>query len=1051
MTRRLLFVVLFPSLLLFPQSKRPALRPTALLRTSAALSRTVLPLQDSVRILAVMVQFQTDDDDQTSGDGTFQTQYVSGLLDPPPHDRSYFTNKLTFLQNYFRKVSNGQVTVTGTVLPQVVTLPHVMEYYAPAANDGTNKWLALLAMDSWHAVDSISPGFDFSKYDAFTVFHAGVGKDLNLVAELGYDPTPYDIPSLYLGLQAFRDGLGDQSFNGIPVDSGAFKITNTIIMPETETRVIVESGFNDTLKLAMNGLAAASLGSYLGLPDLFNTTAGLAGIGQFGLMDIASIFAYGGIFPPEPSAWEKIYLGWVKPIVVTSSGTITLPAVSLTTTGQDSIYKIPISGTEYFLVENRNRDPLNNGQHLTIVENHITRLVTFPTDSLDFFSYNNVSAVTGSVIDVDDYDWALIGRIDSTHLYDGGGILIWHIDEGVINANLATNTVNGDMNHRGVNLEEADGSQDIGQVYTQTDAGYGTEYGSPLDCWFQGNSAFGYTNSFDQHSIPSSNANSGARSLVAIRNFSPRSPRMTAMVQFGSEGVKPVPGFPKILGGQVPSALAADLDGDGVPEIVAARSGLTGAKGSIIAWRQDGTNYLGADSAGVVAWTDSIAVGGLAVLDHPAAGKRYIAAAAPDGVYEWRVEDLDNDKLLDRVFKLPSVQGSFTMFADTFVVAFGGPTVSVLSLQGTVLYQFPSSPGSDVCRVGATDLIAVAGGDSLSLVNFRTGAVMARNILTGTIHGLVCGDMKGDGSVVIGMTTEESYDAAASHKHLYLFDSNGGLILRSDELDRHLAPDETLHNLPALADITGDGKKSFITVSNLGKIYAVNVGGYLVSGFPKTVPSAQIPPESAPVVADISGDSHADVVYVDGSGNLLEFPSAGGASPSTQILANGSTTPAFFPLAGTAGSTDLAMAAVDGNGTLNIFDLLQPYSAATTRWPMKRYDPSQSDFAAIATANPVPVSSAFLPKDRVYNWPNPVYGPTTQIRYYTSEDANISVRIYDLAGAKITELRGKSTAGIDGELTWDVSRIQSGVYLARVEADAGGQTGATIIKIAVVK
>ncbi|HTP78794.1 MAG TPA: T9SS type A sorting domain-containing protein, partial [Bacteroidota bacterium] len=125
--------------------------------------------------------------------------------------------------------------------------------------------------------------------------------------------------------------------------------------------------------------------------------------------------------------------------------------------------------------------------------------------------------------------------------------------------------------------------------------------------------------------------------------------------------------------------------------------------------------------------------------------------------------------------------------------------------------------------------------------------------------------------------------------------------------------------------------------------------------------------------------------------------------------------------------------------------------AATTRWPMKRYDPSQSDFAAIATANPVPVSSAFLPKDRVYNWPNPVYGPTTQIRYYTSEDANISVRIYDLAGAKITELRGKSTAGIDGELTWDVSRIQSGVYLARVEADAGGQTGATIIKIAVVK
>jgi hypothetical protein len=87
----------------------------------------------------------------------------------------------------------------------------------------------------------------------------------------------------------------------------------------------------------------------------------------------------------------------------------------------------------------------------------------------------------------------------------------------------------------------------------------------------------------------------------------------------------------------------------------------------------------------------------------------------------------------------------------------------------------------------------------------------------------------------------------------------------------------------------------------------------------------------------------------------------------------------------------------------------------------------------------------------VYNWPNPVYGSTTNIRYYTSENAAISVLIFDLAGQKITELKAQAKGGLDGDLTWDVSGIQSGVYLARVEAVGGGRTEVAIIKIAVVK
>jgi len=61
------------------------------------------------------------------------------------------------------------------------------------------------------------------------------------------------------------------------------------------------------------------------------------------------------------------------------------------------------------------------------------------------------------------------------------------------------------------------------------------------------------------------------------------------------------------------------------------------------------------------------------------------------------------------------------------------------------------------------------------------------------------------------------------------------------------------------------------------------------------------------------------------------------------------------------------------------------------------------------------------------------------------------VTVFDLAGLRIAELKAQAKGGLDGELTWDVSNIQSGVYLARVEAAGNSRTEVVFIKIAVVK
>ncbi len=501
------------------------------------------PLRSSVHILAIMVEFQTDDVEQTTGNGKFQSDSTAvSQIDPPPHDSLYFKNKILFVENYFRKVSNDILSVTGDVFSDYknITLSKPMTDYSPPTNTIDNKKLAELARESWQKADSIYPEIDFSKYDAFVIFHAGAGRDVDLVSSLGYNPTPHDIPSLYLDSAAFASALDSASFHGIAVGSGnrSALIKTTIILPETESHVLSTTLGNDTLQLSINGMFAASIGSYLGLPDLFDTKTGRSGIGQFGLMDGAGIFAYNGLFPPEPSAWEKIWLGWVSPITIRStSANLQVPAVGLTNTGQDTIYKILISESEYYLVENRNRNP-KGILDINIAKAHGETLWRhFGQDTIGF-KYYDVKGISGSVIDVSNFDWAIIGETDGTGKYDGGGILIWHIDENVIQAGLGTNSVNNDREHRGVDLEEADGSKDIGQDYAFLTTGSGTENGSPLDCWFYGNVAVLYKNIFDRSSYPNSNSHSGATSLVTINNFSERAPRMTATVEIGNQILK---------------------------------------------------------------------------------------------------------------------------------------------------------------------------------------------------------------------------------------------------------------------------------------------------------------------------------------------------------------------------------------------------------------------------------------------------------------------------------------------------------------------------------
>jgi hypothetical protein len=1017
---------------------RVGLERAGLDQSSSSLLQSPAASTDTIRILALMVDFQTSPNNYTTGNGHFLLDASSAQIniDPPPHDSAYFAYKLQFLSNYFRKVSNGKVNIKGDVFGRLITLSKTMAQYSPAKDGSNNKPLGDLIVDAWHTADSLYPTIQFSKYNAFLIFHAGAGRDIDLVATYGYDPTPYDLPSITFNLRTLRNFLGDQSYAGVPVSKGSFRITNTMLLPETETRVITSGNFADSIKASINGLLANSFGGYLGLPDLFDTKTGAPGTGQFGLMDPSGGFGfYNGFFPPEPSAWEKVYLGWVTPITVNAgTTTISLPAVGLKT-GRDTIYKVPISDREYFLIENRSRDAKQDGQQLTMRTGGTTVTRYFPRDTIGF-NFQDVSLISGSVIDVEDFDWALpsLTSIEDSN-YVGGGILIWHIDENVISRGLADNSVNADPSHRGVDLEEADGSQDIGRSYDPyTEAGAGTELGYEQDFWYSGNPIRVYTNTFDKNSQPNSRSYSGAMSLVTVRNFSKRAPRMSAVVDVGDSELKRLQGFSR----------AIPVNTSVTPPSANGTTVLAGVDGGIYAFRGDGSSKA-KDPSGLL-----FPKGGGAAVASTLLGTNLILAGVQDSALVIvntfaKTADAVIDSVSGIVVQTGNRLTTPAMFADLSIT----PSIVVGTALGSVLsYSY----------TGVLQKKAVVSSSPISsLTQLPTPSLSKPSELFFTCGGRLYGEQ---GSAALGDSSFPWIAAGVVSKtgNFVVVAQRGGqkVMAFTRDLSQKLYEVTTggvgVSSLAA-ADIEGLGEKDVIVLSG-DRLIVLNRTGAYVSGFP-VIASGGWSFVGDPLIGDVNGDGRMEILASMNSGNIAAYDKDGRMLSGfpVQLGSTGETLMALFQTtSGNIGILGMTrpLSITGGASALQALELTKPFRPEYVAWSQYLKDGRHSNYDATAGGT-TPASGEFLPRSRVYNWPNPVYGATTQIRYYTPEDAEISIKIMDLAGTKIAELSATSRGGLDGEIAWDVSNIQSGVYLARVEAKSASRSDAVIIKIAVIK
>ncbi len=382
--------------------------------------------------------------------------------------------------------------------------------------------------DCFFAADSqsIAKGdrIPWAKYDRFDVIHAGS----DLQSDLRGD-SKEDIPSFTLFVDdTDRVIFPDSTNRDRPIDRVSF-------IPETINQ---DDAFG-----AINGVIAHENGhNFFGFGDVYDIETALPVVGYWSLMDSGNlvgarvqtpegeIFAV-GLLPPSVDPFQRNFILDQGLLNFREPGAADTAAFALKSGERTNDFvKLGLSSDEYLILENRH---LAQAAAVRLLQDTLTRVVLGPRDP-DRFEYDA--------------------------LLPGSGVLVWHVDESVIpfTTSLRVNPdfgFNTNPRRLGDQVIEADGLDDLG------DTGSPFLLGSEFDPW-----QASVATTLSDATVPNLLPNQGTRPHLKIDFLDDASDTMHVRVKRAWQP----PGWPVAAnfppGG--PLLLAADLDGDGKPEVV---------------------------------------------------------------------------------------------------------------------------------------------------------------------------------------------------------------------------------------------------------------------------------------------------------------------------------------------------------------------------------------------------------------------------------------------------------------------------------------------------
>jgi len=315
------------------------------------------------------------------------------------------------MKEYYAQASGGRFTLSGRAYGWFTVAMARVDYLAGGPLGDEKLFPLSPGGFVTHAVKAADSQVDFSRYDNDGPDGLpNSGDDDGVVdALIVVHPGGDAAQGATFNFWSHTSNLGPNAvISNDPAAGGGFiKVDLYSLVPEL-------AGAGGTTLPAGIGVFCHEFGHQLGLPDLYGPGEVVAGsvsygIGNWGLMGTGS---YGGDGrhperPVYPCAWSRLRLGWLDAVVQDTSGPVTLDPVS---SGFRTVRVWDNDDRDrgYFLLECRTR--------------------------------------TG---------------FDST--LPGEGLLIWHVDESVFD--------NENSQHKLVDLEQADGLDDIGRSVNTGDAG----------------------------------------------------------------------------------------------------------------------------------------------------------------------------------------------------------------------------------------------------------------------------------------------------------------------------------------------------------------------------------------------------------------------------------------------------------------------------------------------------------------------------------------------------------------------------------------------------
>ncbi len=236
-------------------------------------------------------------------------------------------------------------------------------------------------------------------------------------------------------------------------------------------------------------------------------------------------------------------------------------------------------------------------------------------------------------------------------------------------------------------------------------------------------------------------------------------------------------------------------------------------------------------------------------------------------------------------------------------------------------------------------------------------------------------------------------------------------------------------------DLDLDGRIEVLAADTDGKIYAFNQNYTNSTGFPLDMDV--IPPILA---KNTIGDEKPEIVFQNSKGEIIILNNIGELQ---------------YKLANPKNSKLRSLGVYKGKNTIvsesSIWIFDESKFTNGNEWSSYYSDERNSNLININYDTTATVVNGLIDKKRTYIYPNPVRDGKAKVRIFNYSAKKINLKIYDAAGYFVDEIQNNIDIN-NGvwETEWDVSNIESGVYLIKLIALNNIRTESVILKVGVI-